>query len=230
MAMGQEERVFRHFQLALKNGALGTDFDSMYGYWEGISDLTYYILTRAHIDPGATFEELENEFLNVFGAAEGDVGAYYRHWREIFNNKMIPADLALSDGIEPVYFEWYDMGKLTQRIDDFYAEEDFDITDRYLENALKKNVSPLARDYIERIQISNQHSRLTFRSLMAGIGGDEQEMMENAGELVRFRIENKDRIDMNWGMLFWAQYYHLYDQIGTRFLGFLSDDINMKDY
>jgi hypothetical protein len=230
MAMGQEERVFRHFQLALKNGALGTDFDSMYGYWEGVSDLTYYILARGHIDPDATFEQLEEEFLSVFGPAEADIGAYYAHWRSIFNDKMIPADLELSDGIEPVYFEWYDMGKLTQRIDDFYAEEDFNMTDEYLENALKKNVSPLARDYIERIQIANRHSRLTFRGLMAGIGGNEQKMKEKAGELVEFRIENRDNIDMNWGTLFWAQYYHLYDQIGTRFLGILSEDINMKDY
>jgi hypothetical protein len=230
MAMGQEERVYRHFQLALKNGALGTDFDSMYGYWEGVSDLPYYILARAHIDPDATFEELEKEFLSVFGPAEKDLRAYYAHWRAIFNDKMIPADLALSDGIEPAYFEWYDMGKLTQRIDDFYAEEDFDVTDGYLESALKKDVTPLAEDYIQRIQISNRHSRLTFISLMAGISGDEQEITKRAGELLRFRIENRDNIDMNWGMLFWAQYYHLYDQIGTRFLGILSDDINMKDY
>ena len=55
-------------------------------------------------------------------------------------------------------------------------------------------------------------------------------MVKKTGELVQFRIENRDNIDINWGMLFWAQYYHLYDQIGTRFLGILSDDINMKDY
>ncbi len=230
MTMGQEERVFRHFQLALKNGALGTDFDSMYGYWEGVSDLTYYILARAHINPNATFEQLEEEFLSVFGPADNDIRAYYAHWRTIFNDKMIPADLELSDGIDPVYFEWYDMGKLTQRIDDFYNEEDFKVTDQYLENALNKDVSPLARDYIERIKIANRHSRLTFYSLIAGINGDEQEMVKKTGELVQFRIENRDNIDINWGMLFWAQYYHLYDQMGTRFLGILSDDINMKDY
>ncbi len=228
--MGQEERVFRHFQLALKNGALGTDFDSMYGYWEGVSDLTYIILARAHIDPDATFEELEQEFLNIFGPAAGDIGAYYRHWREIFNNKMIPADLELSDGVDPVYFEWYDMGKLTQRIDEFYSEEDFELTDSYLSSALNKDISILAKDYIKRMQITNRHNRLTFQSLMAGIEGNDNKMKEKAGELVQFRIDNKDNIDMNWGMLFWAQYYHLYDQIGTRFLDFLSDDIDFGDY
>ena len=65
MPMGQEQRVFDHYKLAIENNASGTDFDALLGYWEGISDMTYYILAKGHVNTQATFEQLENEYLQL---------------------------------------------------------------------------------------------------------------------------------------------------------------------
>ena len=47
--MGQEERLFENYKLGISHGAIGTDFDAIMGYWEGISDMTYYILAKGHV-------------------------------------------------------------------------------------------------------------------------------------------------------------------------------------
>jgi len=173
--MGQEERIFSHYKLAIMNNAVGTDFDSMLGFWEGISDITYYILTKGHVDPSASFEQLEEEFLQVFGEAKEDIARYYRHWRNIFNNKIIPEELRLNDGVNTHFLEWHRLYRLTRRIDEFYSVQDFDITDRYLKDAVSKNISDQARNYISRMMISNEHSRLTFNAFLAGKGNNKKE-------------------------------------------------------
>ena len=65
--MGQEERLFENYKLGISHNAIGTDFDSILGFWEGISDMTYYILAKGHVNPQASFEKLEEEFLSSFG-------------------------------------------------------------------------------------------------------------------------------------------------------------------
>jgi hypothetical protein len=103
--MGQEERIFSNFKLAIRHNAIGTDFDSMLGFWEGISDLTYYTLAKGQAEPQASFEQLEGEFLQVFGDAREDIAKYYRHWRNIFNNKILKEELRLNDGINTYFLE-----------------------------------------------------------------------------------------------------------------------------
>jgi hypothetical protein len=120
--------------------------------------------------------------------------------------------------------------RLTVRIDEFYSLEDFDITDSYLEMAMQKKASDQARKYIQRMQIVNQHSRLTFISLMAGREGNRDDMMKKANDLISFRIRNKNNVDINWNVLFQHQHYQLRDQIGTRYLGFLSKDIDSSEF
>jgi hypothetical protein len=223
---GQEERLFNNYKLAISNNAVGTDFDSMLGFWDGMSDMAYYILTKGHVDPQASFESLENEYLSCFGEAKEDIAEYYRYWRNIFNNKILKEELRLNDGIETYFLEWALLYRLTARIDDFYSIEDFNVTGRYLQNALTKNISEQSRKYIERMQIVNEHSRLTYICFMSGKKGDKRDMIEKAKKLIAFRIENKDKVDINWNVLFQYQYYQMADQIGTKYLGFLPSDLN----
>jgi|WetSurMetagenome_2_1015567.scaffolds.fasta_scaffold24378_1 hypothetical protein len=227
---GQEERLFNNYKLAISNNAVGTDFDSMLGFWDGMSDMAYYILTKGHVDPTSSFETLENEYLSCFGEAKEDISKYYRHWRNIFNNKILTEELRLNDGVETYFLEWALLSRLTARIDDFYSIEDFDVTDSYLKNALMKNIPDQAREYIKRMQIVNEHSRLTFICFMAGKKGDRKEMIGKAKELISFRIKNKDKVDINWNVLFQYQYYQMNDQIGTKYLGFLPEKLNPDEF
>lgn len=216
MSLGLEKRVFEHFQLAVKNGAEGTDYDSLIIFGEGVSDMVNFILAKAHQNPNESFENLENEFLHVFGDAKVEIKEFYRYWREIYTNELVPEDLALSDGRRPAFFKFGKMGGLTRRIDEFYEISDFDKTDTLLNNALKKDISDQAKDYIKRMKISNQHSRMTFIALMAGINGHSEELMKKTKELIAFRIENKNNIDVDWEELFNVQYRQLKDQLGTK--------------
>lgn len=228
--MGQEERLFNNYNLAIKHNAIGTDFDSMLGYWEGISDITYFILAKGQADPQASFEKLENEFLSSFGDAKNDISQYYLHWRNIFNNKIMPEELKLNDGINTYFLEWHRLYRLTDRIDDFYSISDFDITDSFLKNALEKDISEQVKNYIKRMQIANEHSRLTYISFIKGKIGNKDQIVEAATNLINFRIANRDKIDINWNVLFQSQHYQMDDQIGTRFLGYLPNDLDSDNF
>jgi hypothetical protein len=228
--MGQEERLFENYKLGISHGAIGTDFDAIMGYWEGISDMTYYILAKGHVDPGASFEKLENEYLNSFGEAKDDIADYYRHWRKIFNSKVIPEELRLNNGIKTYFLEYGLLYRLTERIDEFYSINDFDLTDSYLKHASEKNISDQARNYIRRMQIANENSRLTFISFMAGKGGNKDQVISKARDLLSFRIQNRDKVDINWNVLFQAQDNFMHDQIGMRYLGFLPKDIDTSEF
>jgi hypothetical protein len=158
------------------------------------------------------------------------VAKYYRHWRNIFNKKVLSEELRLNDGINTYFLEWHRLYRLTARIDEFYSSADFDITDSYLKNAADRNISDQARKYVERMQIANQHSRLTFLAFLSGKSGNKDQIAESAGNLVDFRIKNKDNVDINWNVLFQYQHYHMDDQIGTRYLGFLPAELNSDNF
>jgi len=142
----------------------------------------------------------------------------------------LPDELSKNDGINTYFLEWHRLYRLTGRIEEFYSAEDFNITDSYLKDASGRILSDQARKYIQRMQIANQHSRLTFLAFLAGKSGDKDQIAENAGNLVNFRIRNKDKVDMNWNVLFQSQYYQMDDQIGTRYLGFLPIDLNSDEF
>jgi hypothetical protein len=80
------------------------------------------------------------------------------------------------------------------------------------------------------MQIANENSRLTFICFMAGKSGNKEKINARAKELLSFRIKNKDNVDINWNVLFQAQHYQMNDQIGMRYLGFLSKDINTDEF
>jgi len=228
--MGQEQRLFENYKLGISHSAIGTDFDAIMGYWEGISDMTYYILAKGHVDPQASFEKLESEYLGSFGEAKDDIAKYYRHWRNIFNTKVIPEELRLNNGIKTYFLEYGLLYRLTERIDEFYSLKDFDLTDSYLKNASEKNISEQARNYIRRMQIANENSRLTYICFMAGKNGNKEQIINKAKDLLNFRIQNRDKVDINWNVLFQAQDHFMHDQIGMRYLGFLPKDIDSSEF
>lgn len=87
--MGHTERMFDNYKIAIRHGAVGTDFDSMHDFGEGVTDETDYVLAKGNANPQATFQELENDFLSVFGDAKDDIAKFYMHWRNLFNNKIL---------------------------------------------------------------------------------------------------------------------------------------------
>ena len=80
------------------------------------------------------------------------------------------------------------------------------------------------------MQIANENSRLTFICFMAGKSGNKEQIISKAKDLLNFRIQNKDKVDINWNVLFQAQDNLMHDQIGMRYLGFLPKDIDTSEF
>ena len=195
LPLGMEKRLFDHFQLGYKNGMMGTDYDSIHRFWDatGIAD---YILARAHIYPERTFEEHFNEYCSGFGAAAPEVKSYFEYWRkEIFENRLLKHQ---KDILEKGRYGNFRRG-LIWDCRKYFFERDFDVTGQILERGLKKQLSSREKIRLEKLLLANFHARLTWRA-MTGSGAEK---LRRAKDLLRFRINNWNRLNMS--------FYNLYD-------------------
>lgn len=194
LPMGIEEIMFKHFQVGFKNGMVGTDYDSLHGFWAatGIAD---YILARAHVFPERSFEEHFNEYCSAYGAAAPEVKEYYTYWRkEIFEKRLLPNRKKIAERGKYGNFR----RGLMWDLEKYYFEKDFDITDKILRNAQKKKLNSRQKELLDELSLANKHARLTYRALAAS--GNAK--LPAARELHKFRIDNWDKINMNWYRLF----------------------------
>jgi len=197
LPLGHDKRIFEAQKMGFGYGAEGIDHDCLYGYWTGISGITYYILAKGQVEPDRDFDYWENEYTSVYGNAQDDVKAYFAYWRKLFNERLIPAHKEMGR-----LLGWSVINKCAEQIRNYYSEEDFDITDGYLAQALSRDLSDLERQRIEKLIIANKHNRLTFEAIAAINSHGVITQMKKAKELLEFRIEHKDLLRMNWNRFF----------------------------
>jgi hypothetical protein len=194
LPMGIEKILFDHFQVGYKNGMLGTDYDSLHGFWAatGVAD---YILARAHVYPKKSFEEHYNEYCSAYGAAAAEVKAYYDYWRnEVFQKRLFPNRVAIGEKGRYGNFRRGLMWDLPK----YYFEKDFDKTDAMLKKGLQKKLNSREKALLEQLLLSNQHARLTYHALSAA----GQAKLPAAKKLHTFRQQNWDKVNMHWYRLF----------------------------
>ena len=194
LPMGIEEILFKHFREGYKNGMMGTDYDSLHGFWAatGIAD---YILARAHIYPEKSFEEHYKEYCSAYGNAAPEVRAYYDYWRkEIFEKRLYPNRKEIEQKGRYGNFRRGLMWDLPR----YYFEKDFDKTDEMLKKGLTKKLNPRQKALLEQLLLSNQHARLSYCAMSAKSSGK----LAAAQKLHKFREANWDKINMNWYRLF----------------------------
>jgi hypothetical protein len=195
LPMGIEEILFKHFQVGIQNGIIGTDYDSLHRFWEttGIAD---YILARGHMDPSRSFQHWFDEYCSAFGPAAPEVSAYFSYWRkEVFDKRLYPNRKTIAEKGRYGNFRRGLMWDLPK----YYSEKDFDITDAMLKKALaRKNLTPQQKARLERLLKSNEHGRLTLRSI--SLSGDGK--IAAAKKLHKFRMDNWDKLNMSWFNLF----------------------------
>ena len=194
LPMGFEKQIYDNFKLGLLNGIIGTDYDTLHGFWPaaGIAD---YILARAHVRPGWSFEKLEKEFLSAYGAASPEIGAYFRHWRkEVWEKRLLPNRQKI---LEKGRFGNYRRG-LIWDLPHYYKVSDFDMTDSLLQKALKRKLNAAERERVERLILANRHLRL-IHNVIAGRSAETQ--FKLASDLYDFRVANARRLNFNWAKL-----------------------------
>lgn len=157
--MGYEKQIFDHFQLGIKNGIIGTDYDMLHNFWaaNGIAD---YILARAHTDPAKSFGYWENEYCSAFEAAAPDVKEYFRYWREeLWNKRILPNAKKI---LERGRYGNFRRG-LMWDIRKYYRKGDFDATDAILKKASSRKLSSPAMARLRSLQLANRQRRLLIR-------------------------------------------------------------------
>ena len=201
LPMGFEKCMFELFQIGYRNGIFGTDYDSLHRFWDatGVAD---YILARAHVYPGRSFEEHFNEYCSAYGAAAGDVKRYFEYWRkEIFEKRLMKNRAEIREKGRYGNFRrglMWDIAK-------YYFEKDFDITEKFLDEGAKRPLTPQQKARLEKLKRVHLHGRLTLRALTA----KPAEKFSTGKALLKFRIDNWDKLNMSFFNL-----YHIEGQYG----------------
>lgn len=204
MPLGYEKKMFDNFQVGVKNGIVGTSYDSLHNFWE-TSGIANYILAKAFTDPSKSFEYWEDEYCSVYGPAKDDIKKYYQYWRHVWDERFYP--------------EREEIGRLgrygnfrrglMRYLGKFYKKEDFDKTDRILELASKRKLTEMQRKRLETLMLANKHARLTYEAIVVrdnakkkNAGAEEaREMLKKSRELLSFRQKHKDDLSMAWPRL-----------------------------
>lgn len=196
LPMGFEKAMFDAYKLGIDNGIIGTDYDSLYNFWPvcGMGD---YILAKAHVDPAKPFEYWENEYCSAYGAAAPEVKAYFAYWRDaICRKKLLQAMPKILEQLNGNNL--FRTGIFRDNLHNYYTSEDFDRTDRILEQGAARNLSERQKALLEQLVLANRHARLTHQALLGAHGGD----YGASRKLLDFRIANRNRLNMYWPYLF----------------------------
>lgn len=190
LPMGHEKFIFEKFKVFKDTKLLGIDHDNAYSFndwnFEGIGR---YILIQSFNNPNKSFEELENEYYEIYGSSKNDIKEYYKYWRDNFENKRLPF-IKNAGGFEGRKF-------LYENIKNFYTTKDFENTNKILENALNNTNSGNIKNLIESMIISNNHAKLIFETF-----SQKEDFTKNYKELSNFRIKYKDSLSLCWAQVF----------------------------
>lgn len=199
LPIGYDEKMFDSFKNGIKNGIMGTDYDSLHGFWE-ISGLGNYSVARGNIYPDRDFDYWQDEYCATFGAAKENIKEYYTYWRKIWNNKIYPERDKI---IEIGKYGNFRRG-LIWKLTDFFSLKDFDATDAILAEASSKNLDENTMKRIARIKLANKHSRLIMEAILtfADKKSSLEQRLASARKLLKFREKNRDNIDYCWPLLF----------------------------
>lgn len=190
LPMGHEKYIFEKFKVFKDTNILGLDYDNAYSFddwnFEGISR---YILIQSFNNPKKEFEEIEDEYFQIFNSSKNDVKKYYKYWRENFEKKRLSV-IEKSGGFEGRRF-------LYQNMKNFYTTNDFINTNKILENALKNTDSQKIKKLIENMIISNKHAELIFDTYST-----KDNFKTNYKKLIDYRIKYKENLLLSWPQVF----------------------------
>ncbi len=200
LPMGFEKRMFDNFQICMKYGAFGTDYDSIHNFWP-VSGIANYIIARAIAEPDKSFEHWENEYCSSYGQAAPEVKKYYKYWRDnIWTKKLMPDRREIERQGRYGNFR----RGLMWNLYNYYTDADFDKTDALLKAGLKKKLTAPERKRLELLLLANQHARLTFEAMRAKYQKpqDAKKLAAAANKLLDFRKKHRKDLDFDWENLF----------------------------
>ena len=171
------------------------DYDRAYNHLDNdLNGLAIYVLAQARLFPNKSYDEITDEFFATFGQAKDDIKQFYRYWVKLFETKRL-SDIAKAGGFEG-------RGYLYNHLEQYYQLKDFVITQKILQNALKKAVNPRVKRNIESLILANMHARLIFLAITTNVSqASDKKKRAAALALYNFRVANKDKLDCSLMLL-----------------------------
>lgn len=191
---GYEKYFHGVFQYMYKAGALGFDYDVAGTFLQPGQWLSDYVLLKGTQDPGKSFEQLEQHYMQAFAPAEKEISDYFGHWRREVWEKRLEKDV----GKLAETGKYFNFGRgLIRNLKAYYQESDFDVTDTFLAKALARQDLPAnTRHRIEKLVRDNTHARLTFHAIT-------ENNDDNSITLMKFRREHGYPL-MPWCEQYWG--------------------------
>ena len=187
--LGMEKQAYTAFQTAWKYGADATDYDHIMPSW-AVTAFHDYTLARTFLEPEKSFEEIEKEFLLLYGDAASEMGEFYRYWRqEVWEKRLMPNYGTIVKKGRVHNF----LRGLLWNLKDYYKESDFDITDAILQKALKKDLPEKTKALVKETVLANKHMRLTFHAITKR----DQEKYKAARILLSFREKYRNEMELD---------------------------------
>ena len=189
LPMGYERHMFDVFQLAVANGCISADFDSIKRNWP-TTGMFNYILAKQMSDTSKPYEHWEEHYLSAYGAAAPEVREYYRYWQtELWDKRLCPAMGKLA----PAY-NFNFCGNLMKNVGAYYKAGDFDRTDAILQAAAKKALEASEKARLDRLILANQHARLVFNAITTPMPGK----VDQARKLLELRNQHRNDLSVTW--------------------------------
>ena len=162
LPIGGEEHFYGIFKSLVAAGTIGFDYDANASVDGSYDWLDRYVLMHAMQDPSKPFSHWEDHYCAAFGAAAGDVKAYWRFWREEVWNKRLEPNL---DDIT-TKGKWFNFGRgLVHNLKDYYRAEDFDAAEKFLKAAEAQELSPSRRELVRRLRVRHDHAKIFFEAV-----------------------------------------------------------------
>lgn len=190
LPLGIEKQMFDVFQVAVANGCISAEYDSLVENWP-VTAVTDYILAHAMSDPSKPFEYWEDHYCKGYGAAADEVKEYFRFWRnEVWEKRLKPDVVKLGNKGGAGDFS----RGLLWNLGDYYKEEDFARAAAILDRAAAKADTPAEKDRVKQLQMANEHARLFYQAVVA----KPEDKAEFAEALMAFRKKHKDDLRLLW--------------------------------
>jgi hypothetical protein len=182
---------------------VGTDFDSLTGQW-ATQGPNLYLLMRLQSDPNADPDALLGEYYSAFGAASGEVKAYFDYW-ESYTSKT-------RDRIHPIFeamnaSRWRSFAKAAHKV---FPQECFAPARALIEKAATSAAGdPQAAERIAFVKLGLDHAMLCSRvARLLSLGDTQADPEEGAAalkDLLAFRRAHERAWIANFDQCAWVE-------------------------
>ena len=176
------------------------DFDACIG--NPVTELDFYIAARAMAKPQMSFEEIEKEYLSIYGAAAPAVKKFYELYRrngdkmmrKVYRKLKQEKRYLLDSGQIPIVIQ--------EKINFYYPVSLMREASALLEEALQyaSELNESERRHLARLKSLNDHSIMTFE-LVEALNRKAADIEEKRNKLLKYRIQHKD-LGFCWPLLF----------------------------